>query len=101
MTKKVFVKLYTVPMEACCMGKMNWTEAGRMLQKQLFSRLQEKAGFRHIEFMTQEWFEDTHAQEIMEKENLKLPFVLVDGKTASSGDKINISRVIRQAEAIL
>lgn len=101
MAKKVFVTLYTIPMGICCMGKMNWTEAGQMLQHQLFTRLGSQLQFRHIEFMSEQWNKDTYAQELMKKEALSLPFVLVDGKLASSGEKIHISRVIRQAEAML
>lgn len=35
MDKKVSVTLYTVPQQACCMGKMDWTQAGQMLQHYL------------------------------------------------------------------
>lgn len=101
MDKKIIVRLYTVPSEACCLGKMDWAQAGKMLEQQLQSRLEGQADFSHIEFMTAQWFEDSHAQELMEKQNLTLPFVLVDGQLASSGDKINIGRVLRHARSLL
>lgn len=97
MAKKVSVTLYTISQEPCCMGKMNWTQAGQMLHQQLLARLGEQVDFRHTEFMSDQWFEDTHAQALMDKEALSLPFVLVDGELASIGDKIHISRVVRQA----
>jgi hypothetical protein len=101
MTKKVSVTLYTVPSQACCLGKMDWSQAGQMLQHQLRSRLGDQAQFSHIEFMTAQWYEDAHAQKMMEKEDLQLPFVLVNGELASTGDKIHISRVIKQAASLL
>lgn len=101
MADKVSVTLYTVPQAACDSSKMNWTQAGQMLQQQLISRLGDQPEFRHIEFMSNQWFEDAHAQALMEAEGLSLPFVLVDGKLASSGDKIQISRIIRQTQALL
>jgi hypothetical protein len=101
MANKVSVTLYTVPQAACDSSKMNWTEAGQMLHQQLVGRLGDQLNFGHIEFMSDQWFEDVHAQGLMEAEGLSLPFVLVDGKLASSGDKINISRVVRQAQALL
>jgi hypothetical protein len=101
MANKITVVLYTVPNQACCFGKMTWSGAAQMLQQQLRVRLGEAVHFQHIEFMTDPWFADAQAQEIMEEENLTLPFVLVGGKLASIGDKINISRVVRQAESLL
>lgn len=101
MANRVNVVLYTVPNQACCFGKMTWSGTAQMLQQQLQARLGEAVHFQHVEFMADEWFADARAQEIMEKENLTLPFVLVGGKLASSGNKINISRVVRQAESRL
>jgi hypothetical protein len=101
MDRHVTVVLYTIPQEACCFGKMNWSGAADMLKKQLVSRLGESVQFRHVEFMTADWFADAPAQQLMESQNLSLPFVLINGKLVSTGDKINISRVLRQAQAHL
>jgi hypothetical protein len=101
MNRHVTVVLYTIPQEACCFGKMTWSGAADMLKKQLHSKLGDSVRFRHVEFMTADWFADAHAQQLMESQNLTLPFVLIDGALASSGDKINISRVLRQAKAFL
>ena len=94
------IKLYTVPQEACDSKKMNWKEAGLMLRNHLSKKLTAAHTFRHIEFMSAEWFEDTVAQELMEKEQLNFPFVLVNGVLASSGEKIHLSQVLHKAEEI-
>ncbi len=94
------IKLYTVPQEACDSKKMNWKEAGLMLQSHLSKKLTAAHTFQHIEFMSAEWFEDTIAQELMEKEQLNFPFVLVNGVLASSGEKIHLSQVLHTAEEL-
>lgn len=95
---EIQIKLYTVPQEACDSKKMNWVEAGLMLKNHLSKKLASAHTFHHIEFMSAEWFEDTVAQELMEKEQLKFPFVLVNGVLASTGEKIHMSQVLRKAE---
>jgi hypothetical protein len=95
------IKLYTVPQEACDSKKMNWKEAGQMLQNHLSKKLGARYTFHHIEFMSAEWFDDTVAQELMEKEQLNFPFVLVNGALASSGEKIHLSQVLHKAEELI
>jgi len=94
------IKLYTVPQEACDSKKMNWKEAGLMLQTHLAKKLAATHRFQHIEFMSAEWFDDTIAQELMEKEQLNFPFVLVNGVLASTGEKIHLSQVLHKAEEL-
>jgi hypothetical protein len=94
------IKLYTVPQEACDSKKMNWKEAGLMLQNHLSQKLAAAHTFQHIEFMSAEWFEDKVAQAMMEKEQLNFPFVLVNGVLASSGNKIHLSQVLHLAQEL-
>jgi hypothetical protein len=98
MAGKVIVQLYTVPQEACDSKKMNWTEAALLLQGQLHQKLGDQVDFRHVEFMTEGWFQDEAAQQLLEEGHLNFPFVLVDGELADAGAKINVSRVLRKAE---
>ena len=75
-------------------------EAARMLDNHLSKKLAAAHTFRHIEFMSEAWFADDVAQELMEQEQLKFPFVLVNGVLASKGDKIHMSAVVRKAEEL-
>jgi len=98
---KVNITLYTIPQEACDSEKMNWEQAAKMLQEYLHKNLGNQISYHHTEFMDASWFEDIAAQEMMEKENLNFPFVLVNGELASTGKKINISKVLRKAQEII
>jgi disulfide oxidoreductase YuzD len=97
---EINVVLYTIPQAACDSGKMNWTDAGKMLKEQLSKNFGDSVSFDHCEFMTENWFADTHAQELMEKNELKFPFVTVNGELASTGDKIKLTQVIRKVQEI-
>ena len=98
---KVNITLYTIPQEACDSQKMNWEQASKMLQEYLQKNLGNQISYHHIEFMGAAWFEDTNAQEIMEKEHLNFPFVMVNGELASTGNKINLTKVLRKAKEII
>lgn len=93
--------LYTIPQEACDSEKMNWLQAGEVLRRHLYSKLGEQFVFLHIEFMSEHWFEDTAAQEAMEREDLNFPFVMVNGELACAGEKIHLSKVLRMAQTAL
>ncbi len=98
---KANITLYTVPQEACDSRKMNWRQAGEMLRQHLHKTLGDQVNFWHTEFMSENWFNDIAAQELMEKENLNFPFVMINGELAFSGEKINISKVLRLAKAAI
>lgn len=91
----ITVELFTVPQAACDSSKANWTQVGEMIKNQLRVRFKNTISFNHIEFMTEKWFANPRASEILENGNINFPFVLVDGEIASAGKKINISQVIR------
>lgn len=97
----VSVILYTIPQEACDQKKMNWSQAGNLLMEKLIEKFGRKVEFHHTEFLTASWFEDLRAQQMMEQQTLNLPFVLVDGELASSGEKIMISQVLRHVAKAL
>jgi disulfide oxidoreductase YuzD len=94
------IKLYTVPQAACDSGKMNWIQAGELLQRHLKEHLGNHVDFQHIEFMADKWFEDATAQQVMEKEDLNFPFVMINGELASTGPKIKMSQIVKKAKEL-
>lgn len=95
------VELYTIPQEACDSEKANWTQVGEMVKKQLNSRFGNTIDFKHIEFMSSQWFESNKAQELLEVEGVNFPFVLVNGEIACADKKINISKITRKITELL
>lgn len=89
------VELYTVPQAACDSSKANWTQVGEMVAKQLISRFGNEIDFKHIEFMSPQWFDSTNAQKRLEDGQVNFPFVLVNGEVACADKKINISKITR------
>lgn len=94
-TKQILVELFTTPQVACDSGKVNWSQVSEMVKKQLETRFGKLIEFRHIEFMSGQWFENQKAQEMLEKGEVNFPFVLVDGEIACADKKINVSKVTR------
>ena len=94
-TKPVLVELFTIPQAACDSGKANWTQVAEMVRKQFETKFGTAIDFKHIEFMSGQWFEHQKVQEILENGTVKFPFVLVDGEIASADKKINVSKINR------
>lgn len=94
-TQCILVELFTIPQAACDAGKANWKQAGEMVKNQLESKFGESIEFVQIEFMSEHWFENQKAQEILENGEVNFPFVLVDGEIASADKKINVSKVYK------
>ena len=94
-TKTFLVELFTIPQAACDSGKANWTQVAEMVRNQLVTKFGSAIDFKHIEFMTGQWFEHQKAQEMLENGEVNFPFVLVDGEIASADKKINVSKVNR------
>lgn len=94
-TKTFLVELFTIPQAACDSGKANWIQVGEMVKNQLETRFGKLIEFKHIEFMSEQWFENQKAQEMLENGEANFPFVLVDGEIASADKKINVSNVNR------
>ena len=94
-TKPFSVELFTIPQAACDSGKANWIQVGEMVKNQLETRLGKSIEFKHIEFMSEQWFDNKIAQEMLENGEVNFPFVLVDGEITSADKKINVSKVIR------
>lgn len=92
-SKPILVELFTIPQAACDLGKANWTQTGEMVKNQLVTRFGKSLVFKHIEFMSEQWFENQKAQELLENGEVNFPFVLVDGEIASADKKINIPKV--------
>lgn len=87
MDNMINVTLYTVPQAACGTQQMSWQDVALMLKNQLERSIPGRHSFGHIEFMDNQWFEDYRAQELLERGEVSLPFVLVDGEIASA-DKV-------------
>lgn len=92
-TNKIQVVLYTIPQAACDSNKINWKDAAKFTQKKLIEAFGEQIKFEHIEFMSQEWFDDSRAQSLLEGLEVNFPFVLVNGEIASRDNKINIPHI--------
>ena len=94
-TKPVLVELFTIPQAACNLGKANWEQVAVMIRNLLETKYGSVIGFKHIEFMSGQWFEHQKAQKILENGTVNFPFVLVDGEIACADKKINVSKVNR------
>jgi len=91
----IIVELFTIPQAACDLDKAKWTQAGEMIKKQLESKFGENIIFTHIEFMSEKWFANPKANNILGNGDINFPFVLVNGEITSGEKKINVSKVIR------
>jgi hypothetical protein len=100
-TQCFFVELFTIPQAACDAGKANWKQVGEMVKNQLETKFGKSIEFRHIEFMSEQWFENQKAQEILDSGEVNFPFVLVDGEIASADKKINVSKVNKSIQTKL
>ena len=94
-TKTFLVELFTIPQAACDSGKANWIQVGQMVKDQLESKFGDAIEFKQTEFMSEQWFENKKAQEMLENGELNFPFVLVNGEIASADKKINVSKINR------
>ncbi|MHB8136098.1 MAG: hypothetical protein ACYDH1_17960 [Anaerolineaceae bacterium] len=94
-TKPFLVELFSIPQAACDSEKANWTQVGEMVKNQLQTKFGNSIEFKHIEFMSEQWFNNNIAQEMLENGEVNFPFVLVDGEIASADKKINVSKVNR------
>ena len=92
---RIVVELFTIPQVACDSEKANWTQVGEMIQKQLDTKFKNTISFSHIEFMSEQWFANPNACEVLGKGEINFPFVLVDGEIASADKKINVSKVTK------
>ena len=100
-TKPLLVELFTIPQAACDSGKANWTQVGEMVKNQLETRFGKSIEFRHIEFMSELWFENQKAPEMLENGKVNFPFVLVDGEVTCADKKINVSKIRNYIDQIL
>lgn len=93
--KVIKVELFTIPQAACDSEKANWTQVGKMVKNLLETRFGKSIEFNHIEFMSEQWFANPHASDLLESGQLNFPFVLVNGEIACADKKINVSKVTR------
>jgi hypothetical protein len=98
-SKKLHISLYTIPQAACDQKKMSWPDVASLLKNQMEHFFQNNVIFQHIEFMSEPWFADANAQDLLEKGIVNFPFVLVNGEAACSEKKVNISKIRRFAES--
>ncbi len=87
------VELFTIPQAACNSGKANWEQVAVMVRNQLETKFGSAIVFKHIEFMSRQWFEHLKAQEYLENGMGNFPLVLVDGEIACADKNINLSKV--------
>lgn len=94
-TKPILVELLSIPQAACNSGKANWEQVAEMVRNQLETKFGAAIDFKHIEFMSGQWFEHQKAQELLENGKVNFPFVLVGGEIACADKKINVSKITK------
>jgi len=100
-TDLIHVELFTIPQAACDSGKANWTKVSEMVKNQLQTKFGNSIEFKHVEFMSEQWFNHDIAQHIIEKGEVNFPFVLVDNEIACADKKINIPKISRAINKLL
>ena len=95
MKKPILTEVFTIPQAACDSTKANWQQVVQMISRQLENKFGDAVQVKHIEFMSGEWFNHTNAQQLLEKEKVNFPFVLVNGEIACADKKINISKITK------
>jgi hypothetical protein len=100
---KIHVVLYTVPQVACSPDKIVWQDVAVMIKNQLNTAFPDKVIFKHVEFMSENWFDESEAaaQSLLETSRVNFPFVLVNGEVASADKKVNISAIRRFIKSLL
>ncbi len=93
MTKPILTEIFTIPQAACDSAKANWQQVAQMVSRQLETKFGETVQVKHIEFMSGEWFNHIAAQQLLEKEEVNFPFVLVNGELACADKKINVPKI--------
>ncbi|MDZ7740856.1 MAG: hypothetical protein U5Q03_03680 [Bacteroidota bacterium] len=93
MTKPILTEIFTIPQAACDSSKANWEQTAQMVSRQLKTKFDETVQVKHIEFMSGEWFNHIAAQQLLEKEEVNFPFVLVNEELACADKKINIPKI--------
>jgi len=98
---KIRVILFTLPQAACGSNKVSWYDVAKLLRDNLERSFPDRIEFRHIEFMSPEWFDDPQAQNLLELQIVNFPSVLVNDKIACAEAKVNISKVKRYISSML
>lgn len=98
---KLQIVLYTIPQAACDQKKMSWYDIAHLVKNQMDNAFPGLVYFSHIEFMSEAWFSDNDAQQLLESGSVNFPFVLVNGEVACSEKKVNIPKIRRFAESKL
>lgn len=101
MKEPILTEIFTIPQAACDSTKANWQQVVQMVSRQLENKFGEAVQVKHIEFMSDEWFKHTNAQQLLEKGDVNFPFVLVNGEIACADKKINISKINKSIMSIL
>ena len=96
---KLYITLYTIPQAACDQKKMKWTDVAALLKNQMEHIFHEALVFKHVEFVTDEWFADMNAQSLLENGTVNFHFVMINGEVVCSEKKVNISKIKRFAES--
>lgn len=90
----MIVKFVTLP-ETCKPDKQSWADVSNLLQNKIETNFKNEVEFQHIEFMSENWFNDLKLIELSDKIELKFPLILINNEMFSIGDKVNISKLIK------
>ena len=91
----ILTEIFTIPQAACDSTKANWQQVVQMINRQIETKFGEAVQVKHIEFMSDRWFNHSVAQQLLEKGEVNFPFVLVNGEIACADKKINIPKINR------
>ena len=91
----MIVRFITLPESKCQPGKQSWADVGNLLRRKIKENFNDKVEFQFIEFMSENWFNDIQLNELSEKIELKFPIILIDNEIFSNGEKVNISKLLK------
>lgn len=90
----MIVKFVTLP-ETCKPDKQSWADVSNLLKNKIETNFKNDVEFQHIEFMSDNWFNDIGLSVLEDNVELKFPFILINNEMFSNGGKVNISKLIK------
>lgn len=94
----MIIKFVTLPESNCQPGKQSWADVARLLKSKIVAKFSDNVEFQHIEFMSNDWFNDIELIELSDKMEINFPLVIINNEIFSNGSKINISKILKDIE---
>lgn len=94
----MIIKFVTLPESNCQPGKQSWADVARLLKSKIVAKFSDNVEFQHIEFMSNDWFNDIELIKLSDKLEINFPLVTINNEIFSNGSKINISKILKDIE---